>query len=92
MAFDDALLSEILGTYRIKCVKSGGYIMQGYGGYDWEEGEVLDLLASDTPATLRANSFQTARDMCTDQSLELAQRIQAGDFELDNCVTGRLLL
>ena len=92
MAFDDALLSEILGTYRIKCVKPGGYIMQGYGGYDWEEGEVLDLLAPDTPDHLRANSYQTARDMCTDPALELAQCIKAGDFELDNCVTGRLLV
>jgi hypothetical protein len=68
------------GTYRIKCVKTGGQILTNYGGYDFAEDAEVDLLDDATPDTLRAGDYWTADNMCRDTGFEIAQRIQAGEF------------
>jgi len=73
-------VAALKGELRIKCVRTGGYTMQGYGGYAWAEDEEQDLVDEALPATLRAADYWTARNMCKDPALELAQRIVAGDF------------
>jgi len=69
-----------LGTYKIKCVKVGGYTLTGYGQYAFAENEEIDLLAQTTPTTLRAGNHHTANAMCKDTTYEIAQLITAGDF------------
>lgn len=69
-----------LGVYKIKCVKQGGYTLKNYGQKVFAEGEEIDLLDANIPETLRAGSWQTANDMCTDTGFELAQLIAAGYF------------
>lgn len=73
-------LAALKGELRIKCVKPGGYTMTNYGGYAWAEDEEQNLVDEALPATLRAGDYWTARNMCKDPALELAQRIVAGDF------------
>lgn len=68
------------GEFRIKCIKVGGYTMQGYGNYIWVENEEQNLLDELLPSTLRAGDYNTACNMCKDPARELAQRIVAGDF------------
>ena len=75
-------IAALKGALVVKCVKSGGYTMSGYGGYSWDEGEEQDLLDDTLPEALRASDYWTARNMCHDPALELAQRIAAGDFEV----------
>lgn len=70
------------GVYRIKCVKAGGHTLTNYGQKHFAENEELDLLDDATPATIRAADWWTADNMCRDTGFELAQLINAGDFEV----------
>lgn len=67
------------GTYKIKCVNAGGYVLSGYGQYAFDEGEEVDLVSPETPVSLRAQ-WNTADTMCRDQGFEIAQLIAAGIF------------
>ncbi len=73
-------ISQIKGSFVIRCVKSGGYTMTAYGQYAWAEDEEKDLMDATLPATLKAGDYHTARNMCRDPARELAQAITAGDF------------
>jgi hypothetical protein len=68
------------GIFRIKCVKTGGHTLTGYGAYAFAENEELDLLGSSVPATLRCLEWSIAQNMCSNPNLEIAQLITAGDF------------
>jgi len=80
MALTPEQIALMKGSFVIKCVKAGGYTMNGYGGYAWAEDEQQDLVDAALPDTLRAGDYWTARNMCRDPALELAQQISAGDF------------
>lgn len=75
-------LSRLKGSFVIKCVKVGGLTLSAYGQKAWTEGEELDLLDDGVPDSLRAADYWTAENMCTDPSLEIAQAVLAGDFEI----------
>lgn len=73
-------IATLKGEFRIKCIRVGGYVMQGYGNYAWTENEEQNLLDESLPSTLRAGDYNIAYNMCRDPARELAQRIIAGDF------------
>ena len=70
------------GTYQIKCVKVGGHTLTDYGQQAFAEDEVLDLLDQATPPAIRCASWGIAQNVCSDPSLESAQLIAAGQFEI----------
>jgi len=72
--------ARLRGAFIIRCVKPGGYTMDGYAQYTWTTNEQQDLLGDGLPTTLRAADYHTARTMCLDPARELAQAIVAGDF------------
>lgn len=71
-----------LGSYKIKCIKVGGVTLTNYGQYEFSEDEEIDLLDSELPDTIRVGNYLTAQNMCEDIGFEIAQRIQAGEFEI----------
>ena len=75
-------MSVDLGEYWIKCVKAGGHMLVGYGAKVFTENEEIDLVAKSTPEFLRCADHDVAHNVCTDPSLEIAQLITAGDFEI----------
>lgn len=70
------------GIFVIKCVKAGGHTLTGYGQHAFTEDEELDLLAQATPETIRCSSWVIAQNVCSNPSLEIAQLIIAGDFQI----------
>lgn len=73
-------MSLDLGTYKIKCVCQGGYILNGYGQYIFKEGEEIDLMDQSLPETIRCSNWSTADSICKDVGFEIAQLIIAGNF------------
>ena len=86
MSFTPEEITQIKGQWWIKCVKAGGHTLTNYGQKAFAEGEEIDLIDDATPDTLRAADFLTAKNMCTDPALELAQLVAAGDFEVSRKV------
>ena len=73
-------MSNELGTYKIECIRPGGYTLTNYGQYSFSENEEIDLMDQNLPDTIRCGSWWTARTMCTDMGYEIAQLIASGDF------------
>lgn len=70
------------GILKIKCIKSGGYILANYGQYQFDEDEEIDLLDTNLPDTIRCDDWWTADNMCRDIGYEIAQLIMAGYFTI----------
>lgn len=84
--YSDAQWLRLRGEVVIKCVAVGGYTMVDYGAYVWAQDEERSLFDTALPDTLRPGDYNTAYRMVTDTTYELAQRIEAGFFELVSLV------
>lgn len=73
-------MSADQGVYRIRCIKAGGCALTEYGAPVFTEGEELDLMDESVSELLRCADWSIAHNLCTDPSLEIAQRIAAGEF------------
>lgn len=67
-----------VGCFKIRCVKSGGLTLVGYGAFHFDENQEVDLLDPSLPATLRCATWGVAQLVCSDPSTELAQLVANG--------------
>ncbi len=83
------------GQYKIKNVSGRRLQLRGYGQYNFEVDEEIDLLDPAVPSTLRAADWHTAQNMVGYARVrrppiyavyELAQRIESGDLEVTEIV------
>ena len=71
---------NIIGKYKVKCVKPGGITLTTYNDHHLSENQVLDLLDENLPSYIKAANWSVADTMCKDSDLEIAQAILAGDI------------